>query len=137
MIAPLVDEIAAEYGSKLKCVKVNTDESPGVATEYGIRSIPTVMIFKSESCGAVFCVVVVWRGPAAVCARASSRRQLRAVAGPDAKPFSHMLWLLWSACWFMSKALFSAASCIDPSLLCAVPCCAVLCCAVQAGRRWK
>lgn len=46
MIAPLVDEIAAEYGSKLKCVKVNTDESPGVATEYGIRSIPTVMIFK-------------------------------------------------------------------------------------------
>ena len=46
MIAPLVDEIAAEYGGKALCVKVNTDESPQVATEYGIRSIPTVMVFK-------------------------------------------------------------------------------------------
>eukprot|EP00879_Flechtneria_rotunda_P001179 GHRR01001326.1.p1 GENE.GHRR01001326.1~~GHRR01001326.1.p1 ORF type:complete len:152 (+),score=27.65 GHRR01001326.1:92-547(+) len=47
MIAPLIDEIATEYNGKLKCVKLNTDESPGVATEYGIRSIPTVMIFKN------------------------------------------------------------------------------------------
>eukprot|EP00894_Picocystis_sp_ML_P001548 jgi/Pico_ML_1/52065/g2833.t1 len=46
MIAPLIDEISAEYGEKIKCVKLNTDESPSVATEYGIRSIPTVMIFK-------------------------------------------------------------------------------------------
>lgn len=46
MIAPLIDEISEEYGDKLKAVKLNTDESPGVATEYGIRSIPTVMIFK-------------------------------------------------------------------------------------------
>ena len=46
MIAPLIDELAAEYGSKIKAYKLNTDESPGVATEYGIRSIPTVMIFK-------------------------------------------------------------------------------------------
>lgn len=46
MIAPLIDELAGEYAGKLKCVKLNTDESPGVATEYGIRSIPTVMIFK-------------------------------------------------------------------------------------------
>ena len=47
MIAPLVDELAEEYKGKLKAVKLNTDESPTVATEYGIRSIPTVMIFKN------------------------------------------------------------------------------------------
>jgi len=46
MIAPIIDELAAEYGDKLRAVKLNTDESPGVATEYGIRSIPTVMVFK-------------------------------------------------------------------------------------------
>jgi len=46
MIAPIIDEIAAEYGDKILAVKLNTDESPGVATEYGIRSIPTVMLFK-------------------------------------------------------------------------------------------
>lgn len=46
MIAPIVDELASEYGDKLKCFKLNTDESPGVATEFGIRSIPTIMIFK-------------------------------------------------------------------------------------------
>merc|ERR1719231_1764610 len=46
MIAPLIDELSAEYAGKMKAVKLNTDESPGIATEYGIRSIPTVMIFK-------------------------------------------------------------------------------------------
>lgn len=46
MIAPLIDQLAEEYDGKLKAVKLNTDESPSVATEYGIRSIPTVMIFK-------------------------------------------------------------------------------------------
>lgn len=46
MIAPLIDQLAEEYEGKLKAVKLNTDESPSVATEYGIRSIPTVMIFK-------------------------------------------------------------------------------------------
>jgi thioredoxin 1 len=47
MIAPIIDELSAEYGDKLRAVKLNTDESPGVATEYGIRSIPTVMLFKN------------------------------------------------------------------------------------------
>lgn len=47
MIAPLVDELAAEYAGKVTCVKINTDESPQVATEYGVRSIPTVMMFKN------------------------------------------------------------------------------------------
>ena len=47
MIHPVVDELAKEYVGKLKCLKLNTDESPSIATEYGIRSIPTVMIFKN------------------------------------------------------------------------------------------
>jgi len=46
MIAPLIDELAADYGDKIVALKLNTDESPGIATEYGIRSIPTVMLFK-------------------------------------------------------------------------------------------
>ncbi|KAK9085257.1 hypothetical protein Sjap_025668 [Stephania japonica] len=46
LIHPIVDELAKEYASKLKCLKVNTDENPNVATQYGIRSIPTVIIFK-------------------------------------------------------------------------------------------
>lgn len=46
MIAPLIDELQLEYGDKLRCLKLNTDESPSIATEYGIRSIPTVIVFK-------------------------------------------------------------------------------------------
>ncbi len=46
MVAPVVDEIALEYEGKLKVVKVNTDDNPSVASKYGIRSIPTLMIFK-------------------------------------------------------------------------------------------
>lgn len=53
MIAPIIDELANEYGSKLKCVKLNTDESPQVATDYGIRSIPTVSQgVHPQGCGA-------------------------------------------------------------------------------------
>ncbi|XP_057976087.1 uncharacterized protein LOC131163509 [Malania oleifera] len=47
MIHPVIDELSKQYAGKLKCYKVNTDESPSIATRYGIRSIPTVMIFKS------------------------------------------------------------------------------------------
>ena len=46
MVAPVVDEIAVQYGDQLKVVKVNTDENPNIASQYGIRSIPTLMIFK-------------------------------------------------------------------------------------------
>ncbi len=46
MVAPVVEEIAAQYEGQLKVVKVNTDENPQVASQYGIRSIPTLMIFK-------------------------------------------------------------------------------------------
>ncbi|CAN4096982.1 unnamed protein product [Withania somnifera] len=46
MIHPVIDELSQEFAGKFKFFKVNTDESPGIATRYGIRSIPTVMIFK-------------------------------------------------------------------------------------------
>ncbi|MGB3513783.1 MAG: thioredoxin [Microcoleaceae cyanobacterium] len=46
MVAPVVEEISLQYQGKLKVVKVNTDENPNVASQYGIRSIPTLMIFK-------------------------------------------------------------------------------------------
>ncbi|GGA19187.1 thioredoxin [Okeania sp. KiyG1] len=46
MVAPVVEEIADQYKEKIKVVKVNTDENPNVASQYGIRSIPTLMIFK-------------------------------------------------------------------------------------------
>nr|AAC49358.1 thioredoxin m [Pisum sativum] len=47
MIAPIIDELAKEYAGKIKCYKLNTDESPNTATKYGIRSIPTVLFFKN------------------------------------------------------------------------------------------
>ncbi|KAG2615206.1 thioredoxin M-type, chloroplastic-like [Panicum virgatum] len=47
MIAPVIDELAKDYAGKIKCCKVNTDDCPNVASTYGIRSIPTVLIFKA------------------------------------------------------------------------------------------
>lgn len=46
MVAPVVEEISEQYDGKVKVVKLNTDENPSVASQYGIRSIPTLMIFK-------------------------------------------------------------------------------------------
>ena len=46
MVTPVVDEISQQYEGKIKVVKLNTDENPHVANKYGIRSIPTLMIFK-------------------------------------------------------------------------------------------
>ena len=46
MIHPVIDDLAKEYAGKLNCYKVNTDVSPTIANKYGIRSIPTVIIFK-------------------------------------------------------------------------------------------
>ena len=46
MVAPVVEEIAEQYDGQIKVVKLNTDENPQVASQYGIRSIPTLMIFK-------------------------------------------------------------------------------------------
>ncbi len=46
MIAPILDEIAADYAGKLKIAKLNIDENPGTPPKYGIRGIPTLMLFK-------------------------------------------------------------------------------------------
>jgi thioredoxin 1 len=46
-IAPIVDEIASEYEGKIKVGKVDVDNNPDISMKFGIRSIPTLMIFKN------------------------------------------------------------------------------------------
>jgi thioredoxin 1 len=46
MIAPVIEELAEDFDGKAKICKVNTDEEQDIAVKYGIRSIPTIMIFK-------------------------------------------------------------------------------------------
>lgn len=45
-LSPIVDEVANEIGDKMKIVKVNIDENPNAPTKYGVRGIPTLMVFK-------------------------------------------------------------------------------------------
>ncbi len=46
MVAPVVEELAEEYDGKVDFVKLNTDDNPNTAVKYGIRSIPTLLVFK-------------------------------------------------------------------------------------------
>jgi thioredoxin 1 len=46
-IAPLLDELAGEYEGKLQIAKINIDESPIVASQFGVMSIPTLILFKN------------------------------------------------------------------------------------------
>lgn len=46
MIAPILEEIAEEYDGQLKVAKLDVDQNPQVATQFGIMSIPTMIIFK-------------------------------------------------------------------------------------------
>lgn len=46
MIAPILDEIAGEYGGRLKVCKLDIDANPSTPPQYGIRGIPTLMLFK-------------------------------------------------------------------------------------------
>lgn len=46
MVSPIVDQIAAEHAAKLKVVKLNVDENPATARDYGIMSIPTLLVMQ-------------------------------------------------------------------------------------------
>jgi len=46
-LGPLVDELSNELAGKAKIVKVNIDENPNAPTKYGVRGIPTLMVFKN------------------------------------------------------------------------------------------
>ena len=47
MIAPILDEVATEYSGRLKIAKLNIDENQGTPPKFGIRGIPTLMLFKA------------------------------------------------------------------------------------------
>jgi len=47
MLAPTIEEIAADYDGKVKVYKMNVDENPGTPGKYNIRGIPTVIVFKN------------------------------------------------------------------------------------------
>jgi thioredoxin 1 len=46
MVAPIVEELAEEYDGQVSFLKLNTDDNPVTAAKYGIRSIPTLLVFK-------------------------------------------------------------------------------------------
>lgn len=46
MVAPILDEIAAEHGDKIVIAKLNVDENPSLAANYGVTSIPTMNVYK-------------------------------------------------------------------------------------------
>ena len=46
ILGPVLESLAEEFAGQVQLAKLNTDENPGVATEYGIRSIPTLLVFK-------------------------------------------------------------------------------------------
>ena len=47
MVAPILDEIAAEHGDKLVIAKLNVDENPALAANYGVSSIPTMNVYQN------------------------------------------------------------------------------------------
>ena len=47
MIAPVLEEVAGEYADKIRVAKLNIDENPATPPKYGIRGIPTLMLFKN------------------------------------------------------------------------------------------
>jgi thioredoxin 1 len=47
MVSPIVEELADEYEGRVNFAKLNTDESPTIAAQFGIRAIPTLLVFKN------------------------------------------------------------------------------------------
>lgn len=47
MIAPILDDVSKDYAGKMKVAKLNIDENPATPPKYGIRGIPTLMLFKN------------------------------------------------------------------------------------------
>ncbi|WP_032093615.1 MULTISPECIES: thioredoxin TrxA [Pasteurellaceae] len=52
MVAPILDELAAEFGAKVKVVKINIDENQETPAKFGVRSIPTLILFKEGKAAA-------------------------------------------------------------------------------------
>lgn len=52
MIAPILEEVAKEYAGRIKVAKLNIDENPATPPKYGIRGIPTLMLFKGGAVAA-------------------------------------------------------------------------------------
>ncbi|VVE25089.1 thioredoxin [Pandoraea aquatica] len=52
MIAPILDEVSKEYGDKLQIAKINVDDNQGVPAKFGIRGIPTLILFKNGAVAA-------------------------------------------------------------------------------------
>jgi len=46
MVAPILEQLASEYGGRVKVAKLNVDENPQKASQYAIQSIPTLLLFK-------------------------------------------------------------------------------------------
>ena len=46
-VGPIIDELAKEYEGKVRVVKMNVDENPATPTKFGIRAIPTLVVFKN------------------------------------------------------------------------------------------
>ena len=69
MIAPILEQVAAENAGKLKVVKLNVDENPGTPPKFGIRGIPTLILFKGGA-------------PAATQVGAVAKAQLAAFVSP-------------------------------------------------------
>jgi thioredoxin 1 len=61
MIAPVLDEIAAENAGKVRIAKVNVDENPGLARQFDVMSIPTLLVFKD---GKADCKLIGAKGKA-------------------------------------------------------------------------
>ena len=52
MIAPILDEVAKDYGDKLQIAKINVDDNQATPTKFGVRGIPTLILFKNGAAAA-------------------------------------------------------------------------------------